>query len=67
MLRKLRQEVNWTAAGFEAKSGHGGSLIRRLLAEGLVESAGSGVWTVTQAGRTFAAAAAPQTRYTHHF
>jgi predicted nucleotidyltransferase len=62
MLRKLRQQANWTAAEFEAatgvKSGQGRSLIRRLRAEGLVEPAGSGVWTVTQAGRTFAAATA---------
>jgi len=53
-----------TAAGLTP--GQGGALVRALRAEGLIEAAGRGIWTITQAGQTYssATAAKPVTRGT---
>ncbi len=61
-LRRLRMVTNWSEAELEAAAGlpagHGQDFAHRLRREGLVESCGRGVWSVSQAGCAFAAATA---------
>jgi predicted nucleotidyltransferase len=61
-LRKLRQLSDWAATDLEGAAGlppgQGRQCAARLRRAGLIESGGRGVWTVTQAGCTFAAATA---------
>src|SRR4051794_18558712 len=61
-LRKLRMATKWSAAELEAAAGlpagRGRDFALRLQREGLVESCGRGVWSVSQAGCTFATATA---------
>jgi predicted nucleotidyltransferase len=61
-LRALSMRMEWKTADLEAAaalpSGSGPGLARELRREGLIESRGRGVWTVSQAGCTFAAATA---------
>src|ERR1035438_10032618 len=53
-----------TASAPGLTPGQGGALVRTLRTEGLIEGAGRGIWTITQAGQTFssATAAKPVTR-----
>ena len=55
-----------TASAPGLTPGQGGALVRTLRTEGLIEGAGRGIWTITQAGQTFssATAAKPVTRAT---
>src|ERR1035438_6871500 len=61
-LRQLRTRLRWgldelnSAASLEA--GQGRALIKALLSEGLIESAGRNTWTVSQAGQTLSSATA---------
>lgn len=61
-LRHLRHSDQWNLASLEAaaalppSTGH--ALLKALRAEGLIEASGTGVWTLTQAGRTFSSATA---------
>jgi predicted nucleotidyltransferase len=61
-LRKLRMATTWSAAELEAAAGlpagRGRDFARRLQRDGLVESCGPGVWSVSQAGCALAAATA---------
>lgn len=69
-LRHLRGRMSWGLADLEAAAtlspGCGHALVKALRAERLIEVAGRGTWTVTQAGQTFssATAAKPITRAT---
>jgi predicted nucleotidyltransferase len=69
-LRHLRVWDQWKVSDLEAVAalapGTGDALVKALRTEGLIEASGAGAWTVTQAGRTFAAATAakPVTRAT---
>jgi predicted nucleotidyltransferase len=69
-LRRLRERLQWGLPVLEAAAGlapgSGRNLVKALRAEGLIAAAGRGVWTLTQAGMTFAAASAakPVTRAT---
>lgn len=62
VARRLRTHLQWgvaeiaDAASMTPKEGR--TLIRRLIAEGLVEPVGRHAWTLTQAGCTFCAATA---------
>ena len=53
-----------TASAPGLTPGQGGALVRTLRTEGLIEGAGRGIWTITQAGQTSssATAAKPVTR-----
>jgi hypothetical protein len=61
-LRQLRARLRWgldelsVAASLE--SGEGRALMKALLSEGLIESAGRNAWTVSQAGQTLSSATA---------
>jgi predicted nucleotidyltransferase len=61
-LRHLRTHLQWGLGELEStaslEAGEGRALIKGLLAEGLIEAVGRGVWKVTQAGQTFASATA---------
>ena len=69
-LRRLRQRLQWKLPDLEAAAGlaagRGRSLVKALRAEGLIDVAGRGAWTLTQAGMTLSAASAakPVTRAT---
>jgi predicted nucleotidyltransferase len=69
-LRHLRSRLQWGLAELETAAGltpgNGLALVRALRAEGLIEAAGRGIWTITQAGMTLssATAARPVTRAT---
>jgi len=70
VLRHLRNAFEWGKPELEAAAalspGSGDALAAALRSEGLIEAAGPGKWTVTQAGLTLAAATAakPVTRAT---
>jgi predicted nucleotidyltransferase len=70
LLRQLRHRMRWDVAELEEaaalSAGTGGSLLKALRKQGLIESAERGLWTVSQAGCTFsvATAAKPITRAT---
>ena len=61
-LRHLRGRLQWglpeleVAAGL--RPGNGRALIKALKSEGLIEPAGRGAWTITQAGQTLSSATA---------
>jgi predicted nucleotidyltransferase len=61
-LRRLRDWNEWGVAALEASAalapGTGHALVKTLRTEGLIEASGTGAWTLTQAGRTFASATA---------
>jgi predicted nucleotidyltransferase len=61
-LRYLRDWHQWEAGDLEAAAalvpGTGSALVKALRTEGLIEASARGAWTVTQAGRTVAAATA---------
>ena len=73
-LRHLRIRLKWGLAEVEVEveveagltPGTGRALVRALRAQVLIEAAGRGIWTITQAGQTFASATAakPVTRAT---
>jgi predicted nucleotidyltransferase len=61
-LRTLRELVEWSTADLETAAGLGpgcgGEFARQLRREGLIERRPRGVWTVSEAGCSFAAATA---------
>src|SRR5580658_7916227 len=61
-LRNLRDWDWWETENLETAAalapGTGRALVEALRSEGLVEASGTGRWTLTQAGRTLAAATA---------
>jgi predicted nucleotidyltransferase len=61
-LRQLRIHSQWGLVELEStgsvEAGNVRALIKGLLAEGLIETAGHGAWKVTQAGLTFSSATA---------
>jgi predicted nucleotidyltransferase len=63
-LRNLRDWERWEIENLETVAalapGTGRALTKALQTEGMIEASGNGHWTVTQAGRTFAAATAAQ-------
>jgi len=62
VLRHLRDQFRWSKAELVSAAGlspgRGASMVRALRSGGLIEAAGRGLWTVTQAGRTFSSATA---------
>jgi predicted nucleotidyltransferase len=66
-LRRLRARVDWTLEGLEAAArlhaGQGRKLVRALTGSGLIEAAGKGFWSITQAVQTLSSAtAAPRVK-----
>jgi predicted nucleotidyltransferase len=61
-LRQLRTRLPWGLGELESaasvEAGEGRALIKALLAEGLIETAGRNAWKVTQAGQTLSSATA---------
>ena len=61
-LRHLRDRLQWGLPELEAaaglKLGSGRALVKTLRSEGLIEPAGRGAWTITQAGQTLSSATA---------
>jgi predicted nucleotidyltransferase len=61
-LRHLRGRLQWELAELETAAaltpGTGRALVNVLRSAGLIEAAGRGAWTVTQAGQTFSSATA---------
>jgi predicted nucleotidyltransferase len=61
-LRQLRNQLQWRLEDLECaallQSGDGRRFLKALMAQGLVESAGQGIWTITQAGQTLSSATA---------
>ena len=61
-LRRLRTRLPWGLGELESaaavEAGEGRTLIKALLAEGLIEADGRDAWKVTQAGRTLSSATA---------
>jgi len=61
-LRHLRGRLQWglpeleAAAGLKSRTGR--ALVKALRSEGLIEPAGRGAWTITQAGQTLSSATA---------
>jgi predicted nucleotidyltransferase len=69
-LRQLRNQFQWGLSELEEAAalppGSGSALAKVLQSQGLIQTAGRGAWTLTQAGQTFssATAAKPVTRAT---
>jgi len=61
-LRHLRGRLQWGLPELEVAAGltpgNGRALIKTLKSEGLIEPAGRGAWTITQAGQTLSSATA---------
>jgi predicted nucleotidyltransferase len=61
-LRRLRDHLQWRVQDLEStaslKAGEARTFLKTLLAGGLVESTGSGTWTITQAGQSSSSATA---------
>jgi predicted nucleotidyltransferase len=61
-LQRLRDQFQWRVEDLESiaslKAGEARTFLKTLLAEGLVESAGPGTWTITQAGQSLSSATA---------
>ena len=61
-LRHLRGRLQWGLPELEGAAGltpgNGRALIKALKSEGLIEPAGRGAWTITQAGRALSSATA---------
>ena len=66
-LRHLSVQLHWNLAGLESAAslpaGEGQSFVKALVAAGLAEAAGVGVWSITQAAQTLSSAtAAPRVK-----
>jgi hypothetical protein len=69
-LRQLRNQLQWRLEDLECAallpSGDGRRFLKALMAQGLVESAGQGIWTITQAGQTLFIGNGGQAGYARH-
>jgi hypothetical protein len=61
-LRQLRVQLDWNFSRVQAvtgmSAGDSRAFVKALIASGLVEPAGTGRWTITQAGQTLSSATA---------
>ena len=61
-LRRLRVHLDWDLARLESVAGfsaaESGAFVGAMVSAGLIERAGSGLWSVTQAGQTLSSATA---------